>query len=119
MTTTTTTTAAVDLDRFAQPGEAKAARALLRRALSAGYAVSVYDGEEWTVRRSRKFEELEGALASTDHDTIRLDRQDFNNASGWHFVGTILLVWGNAADGSELAADCSDNPATVDVAGLA
>lgn len=103
--------AGIDLDRHAQPGEAKMARALVRTALAKGYAVSVNDGEETTVTRSTDRDAILAALASTDADCLTIHRADFNNASGHHVAGSLYLVWGNEPDGSELIADHTDNPA--------
>lgn len=99
----------IDLDRFAKRGEAEEARRIVRKALAAGYALSVHDGEEATVRGSRDEAKILAALATTDADTVTVHRRDLNNASGWHSVGVLLLVWGNAPDGSELVADHTDN----------
>ncbi|CAB4120950.1 hypothetical protein UFOVP4_26 [uncultured Caudovirales phage] len=93
------------LSRYATRGEAKKARRLVRAMLAAGLAISVNDGEEWTVRRSRSEAEILEALCSTGEDGIR--GYDAEGAS----VGTFWLIWGNAPDGSELISDYTDNAA--------
>jgi hypothetical protein len=78
------------------------AHRIISNGLKAGYSVSVFDGEEWCLKRSTKRDEIYAALASTDTDQIR-----FRNAAG-ESVGTVLLVWGNDED---VVGDCTDNEA--------
>lgn len=90
-------------ERYATHGEQAHARALVRWLLNRDLTVSVNDGEEWTVKRSADLQEILDALATTDSDQLRVrDR-------GGDSVGWFWLVWGNASDGSELIADCTDN----------
>ena len=91
------------LDMYATVGEAEAARQLVEAVLERGYALSVSDGEEWTVERSRTESEILDALATTDGDVLRLWTED-GATHGWFY-----LVYGNAEDGSELIADYTDN----------
>ena len=91
------------LDMYATAGEAQAARMLVNAALREGYALSVSDGEEWTVNRSRNEAAILDALATTGGDVVRLWK-------GERTYGWFLLVYGNAEDGSELIADYTDNP---------
>lgn len=116
--TNETTTAANCLSRYRTDGEGKRARRLIRDALAKGYACSVNDGEETTVRTERHFQTIVDALATTDHDVVTIHRQDLNNASGWHVAGSFVLIYGNDADGSELIADHTDNFACVELADL-
>jgi len=95
----------MNLTEYATRGEAKVARRLVRAMLAAGWAVSVNDGEEWTVRRSRSEAEILAALCSTGEDAIR--GYDAEGQS----VGTFWLIWGNEADGSELISDYTSNAA--------
>lgn len=87
----------------ATAGERWYARKLVRNLLSRGLSVSVNDGEEWTVVRSRKEGEILEALATTDTDQL-IASDDAGERKGW-----FLLVWGNEEDGSCLIADHSDN----------
>ena len=109
MATTALAPAKISLDRWATPGEAKIARRLVDTALKAGYALSVCDGEEWTVKRSTDRAVILAALGTTDQDKINL-RDEHGQAHG-----TFLLVYGNARDGSELIADHTDNGACNDI----
>lgn len=88
---------------YATKGEARIARRLVRAALADGYSLSVYDGEEWTVKRATKSAPVLEALCSTGSDTLRLRDADGNH------VGSFLLIWGNDESGEELLADYSDN----------
>ena len=88
---------------YASAGEQTYARKLVRNLLSRGLNVSVFDGEEMTVKRSRKESEILEALATTEADQLIVRNDD------WEKVGWFLLVWGNEEDGSCLIADHSDN----------
>ena len=90
--------------RYASTGERRVARKLVAHILGHDKAtISVNDGEEWTVKRSRRAEEIASALCTTGEDTIRW----YDEAGD--AVGSFLLVWGNEDDGSELIADHTDN----------
>lgn len=99
------TMTAIDLDRYAGKEEAVVARRLVRKALELGYAVSVNDGEEWTVKKSTDRMEILSALASTGGDTLK-----FRNAETGESVGWMSLLYQNGP-GDELIADYGDNPA--------
>lgn len=88
---------------YATDGERWYARKLVRNLLSRGLSVSVNDGEEWTVNRSRKESEILEALATTDTDEL-IASDDAGARKGW-----FLLVWGNDPEGDELIADYTAN----------
>lgn len=88
---------------YATTGERFYARKLVRNLLSRGLHLSVNDGEETTVRKSRKESEILEALATTELDFITA------HDDNWSRVGTFLLVWGNEESGECLIADHSDN----------
>lgn len=79
--------------------EKRIARHAVKAALAAGYAVSVHDGGEWCVKRSRELSTIMDALMSTDSDTLL-----FRDAQGAR-IGTVDLVYGN--DGYDVIADHS------------
>lgn len=89
--------------QYATAGERHYARKLVRNLISRGLYLSVCDGEEWTVVRSRKEDEILGALCTTGIDEIIA-----SDAAGVR-LGWFCLVWGNAAEGDELIADHSAN----------
>jgi hypothetical protein len=64
--------------------EKRIARQVVADLLQAGFALSVYDGEEYTVRRSRDAAVIQAALGTTDED--RIDAYD---------GGTVWLIYGN------------------------
>jgi len=99
----------LSLSQYATAGEGRAARKLIRAALAQGYAVSVNDGEETTVRRSKREREIIDALCTTGEDYVILHLPDSGERAG-----SFYLVYGNDDDGSELIADHTDN-ATCDV----
>jgi hypothetical protein len=86
-------------------GERRTATRLVAAALAAGYTVSVYDGEEYTVKRSRKSKEILEALATTGEDVLVI------RDSAGERLGVLSLIWGNDPSGDELISDHSDNDA--------
>jgi len=102
----------IDLDRYATKGEARAARKLVRAILAQGWAVSVCDGEEWTVKKSRDRMTILSALASTSDDTLRV-----YDAEGLLRLGFAWLIWGNDPEGRELIADHSAEGPLADLIG--
>lgn len=100
-----TTTTEISLDKYAGKEEAAVARRLVRKAIEAGYKLSVNDGEEWTVKGSTDRKAVLEALASTGADTIRVRTMEGAK------VGDLNLIYQNGP-GDELIADYSDNPAT-------
>jgi hypothetical protein len=85
-------------------GERRTATRLVAAALAAGYTVSVYDGEEYPVKRSRKSKEILEALASTEEDWLVI-----RDGAGER-LGSLRLIWGNDQTGEELIADYTDKP---------
>jgi hypothetical protein len=75
-------------------------RKIIERALRANYQVSVFDGEEWPVKRSTDYDTIASDVAQTDLTQLR-----FRQAGV--FVGDLWLVHGNDED---VVADYSDNP---------
>src|SRR6185369_16296874 len=88
------------------PTELSTARTLVKTALSLGYTISYYDGEDWAVMGSSSETLIMSQLRSTDEEVLRFEGADGKT------VGKIWLVWGNAEDGSELCSDYTDNDAT-------
>lgn len=84
----------------ATPGESRIATALVKMLLENGYCVSVYDGEEYTVRKSVDATAILQALATTGIDNLIV-----RVAATGERAGTIALVWGNSPDGTELPSD--------------
>lgn len=81
--------------------ETLTAHALVDRILAAGYTVSIFDGEDWSIRHSTNADRIKAELHATDEEQIVVRTPDRK------LVGTIWLVWGNSPE--ELVADCSDN----------
>ncbi|RWI06830.1 MAG: hypothetical protein EOQ89_03615 [Mesorhizobium sp.] len=78
--------------------------AILKRALAANYTVSVYDGEEWALKRSTDLEAITAECHATDETTLRMRDADGN------VVGSIFLVHGNEED---VISDHTDNDLTA------
>jgi hypothetical protein len=100
------------IHEYATIGEARIARKLVKAALDADYSLSVYDGEEWTVKRAWRMKTVLEALATTGEDTLCICDEEGTP------YGSFYLVWGNAEDGSELIADHTDNVACNDLVAL-
>lgn len=75
---------------------------LIEAFLAQGFWISVYDGEETTVRRSTDPAEIYAALASTDGDILNIGRVGNADRIGW-----VYLVWGND---HHLVSDHTTNP---------
>jgi hypothetical protein len=58
-------------------------------ALHEGWSISVFDGEGWTVERSRDRAAIIAALRTTDEDQLQ-----FHNEQGEH-RGWVRLIYGN------------------------
>lgn len=82
----------MSLNKYATPAERTIVNRLIRAALAHGLTVSVHDGEEWTLKRSRDAKAIREALATTGADNVTLRNSD--GAA----VGTVLLIWGNGED---------------------
>ncbi len=70
-------------------------------ALSSGYNVSVYDGEDFPIRNSRIKKDIMRHIMSTDSDVLKI-----HTVSG-ETIGNIYLVYGNC--GWDVIADHTDN----------
>ena len=75
---------------------------IIRRAvtdiLGKGYKISLYDGEEFTVKRSTDLNLILNATQTTDRDMLKVYEGD-------SLIGTIILIYGN--DGHDVIADYS------------
>lgn len=78
--------------------------------LAKGYSITVNDGEEDVVIRSKNMSDIRAALFSTDEDYLYVYGDDSKNQ-----VGCIYLVYGNAPDGSEVVCDHSTTPAITSI----
>lgn len=92
-----------DLFKYATQGEARVARKLVKALLARDLSVSVNDGEEWTVRKSRTYRTIVDALCTTGIDYLRA------YAPTGDCLGGFDLVWGNCPTGEELISDYTDN----------
>lgn len=81
--------------------EKRAVKKIVEAAIRLGYMVSLYDGEEYTVKRSTDKKAILAAIYTTD-----MDRLYFRVKATGEQVGSVLLVYGNSA--SEVMADWSD-----------
>jgi hypothetical protein len=63
----------------------KAYKELTRKALDKGLTVSVWDTEEWQVKRSSSYQAIVDAIESVDMSELRLRDQE-GNIVGWALV---------------------------------
>lgn len=82
--------------------EKKAAALLVQICLNKGYFISVNDGEEWVVRRSKALDEIIDALGSTDGDRLHCYDSELH-LEGHASKGWFDLIYGNDPD--ELVSD--------------
>lgn len=80
------------------------ARALVKEAIKRGYVVSVWNGENYEIKRSRSVEKIIAALHTTDDDILRIS---LPLVGGDQFarIGTFTLIYGNS--GYDVVSDFS------------
>lgn len=81
--------------------EGRVCAALIDALLAKGAAISVSNGEEWSVKRSTDKATIIGALFETDEDTMVARDADGNKLGWWS------LIYGN--DGYDVISDYSAN----------
>lgn len=79
----------------------KAYKHLIKHALSMGCTVSVWDGEEWQVKRSTGYKTIIDAIESVDEAQLRIRQKDA--VIGWALVSAFGL------EDDETVIDCSCN----------
>ncbi|MER9176201.1 hypothetical protein NKH72_21730 [Mesorhizobium sp. M0955] len=90
--------------------ERRIAECLVKDILAAGYAISVNDGEETTLKRSIDATAILKAMFTTDEDYLMV--HDVADGAGFqvkHF-GYVWLIYGN---GHHVISDCTSNLETV------
>ncbi|RWN60173.1 hypothetical protein [Mesorhizobium sp.] len=86
---------------YMRPAEQKIVGALIKKALGLGYLVSVYDGEEWPVKKSDDFAKITAEIAATDSTEFVFRKAEDGSKIGW-----LMLVHGNDED---VICDYTDN----------
>jgi hypothetical protein len=81
----------------------KAYKHLIKFALSQGHTVSVWDGEEWQVSRSKGFLSINRAVESVEEAQLRIRDKDGKEV-GWALVSAFGL------DDDETVIDNTINP---------
>lgn len=80
----------------------KAYKQLIKHVIKDGNTVSVWDGEEWQVKRSTGFKAIVEAIESVDEAQLRI-RDQQGNILGWALVSAYGL------EDDETVMDYSDN----------
>lgn len=83
--------------KIRQDVEKRIARATIKGLLAAGFLITVFDGEEETVQRSRSPKVILGAMMTTDEDYLIV----FNPGPSWRGddgrrAGWVRFVYGNS-----------------------
>ncbi|ESY35389.1 hypothetical protein NKK48_30255 [Mesorhizobium sp. C386A] len=78
---------------YLRPTEAKIIGALIKKALGLGYVVSVYDGEEWALKKSGDYEKITHEIAATDATELVFRKAEDGSKVGW-----LQLIHGNDED---------------------
>lgn len=86
--------------KFCSEQEASLARKLVTAALFSGLSISVCDGDEFPLRKSKNKESIYSAMNSTESDILWFWRDDIR-------LGCVVLIWGN---GEDLISDYTDSP---------
>ena len=73
------------------------AKRVVRSAIAAGYTVSLWDGGEYAVKRSRKLSEIVDAMFAVDEESLEI-----RDTEGG-MIGTVWMVYGN--DGFDALSD--------------
>lgn len=82
--------------------ERQIVRQIVKDAIASNYSVSVYDGEEWTLKCSSDLREIMRAVMTTDEDVLRIRAAE-------NIIGSIDLIYGN--DGWDVISDHTANDA--------
>lgn len=69
----------------------KAYRHLVKFALSKGYDISVWDGEEWQVKRSIKFQNIIDAIESVEEAELKIRIPEYGTLVAWARVSAYGL----------------------------
>lgn len=78
------------------------AREVIKTLLAAGKTLSVFDGEEVTLKRSTDQTAIEAAMFTTDEDYLLIDGPSMSQNKGW-----VRFIYGN--DGWDVINDYSTN----------
>lgn len=84
---------------------------IIDRAFELGFVISVNDGEETTLIRSKDKAEIIGAMFTTDADYLYFYNPIHGNTGSR--LGWAYLVYGNS--GYDVISDYADNPTTEDI----
>ena len=99
-------------------------KGMIINALAKGYFVSVFDGEEWQVSKSRSFKQIADAILSVDESRVafwsewksfrKLNDEssgerhsvERNGKSYWHLGEAVITLWNDLHDS---VSDTTDN----------
>ena len=70
---------------------------IIHAAIKRGYSLSVYDGEEWTVKHSKDAQEIASALGSTGEDSLAVHAAEHEGTT--KRIGAYWLIYNNGSKG--------------------
>ena len=85
----------------------KAYKHLVKHALGTGNLVSVFDGEEWQVSKSSKYQAIIDAIESVEEAQIKIYSKFDTRGEGYR-AWALVIPFG--LDDDETVADHTDNP---------
>jgi len=81
---------------YTNTDDRKCVHALLQAVLTDGNTVSVFDGEEWAVKRSTSIRAIKNELAAAEEDYIHVRNSD-GEKLGWFW-----LIYNNGSEGEPM-----------------
>jgi len=103
----TAQTIAARLPRHLDRCERAVVGQLVADILAAGLDIAIFDGENWSLPRSREAGAIAGAIAATDESTLVIRDPQARANGRLGLVGSVYLVHGEGAD---VIADYTDWP---------
>ena len=86
--------------------EARIIKMVAEKAIGFGWSVSVGDGEEWPLKKSKDLDSIFAEVGHTDETHFQFFREDAVVGSGYEKVGWVWFVHGNDED---VVTDYTDN----------
>lgn len=86
---------------------------VIKNALAKGYTISVFDGEEWQVKRSRDEQAILNAAQSVDMATLRIRDGSGERVGDVEIIGYDSEAAANADGYDDSVVDYSANPETT------
>jgi len=73
------------------PIETQIVKHIINEAIKAGYSISIFNGEEYTINQSNNPSAIINAMGSTDQDIMHLDKLD--KYMGNKYIGFVSIMY--------------------------